>query len=276
MNQILLCNGGNDYKLPHDGKLKIAAANGRDIPMQLPCCALIAGDHLNADAITAAIISSDQGMPARLFLIVHFLSMHLFDCCVSSAVAHSPLSYRAAVVHRDRAAIVHRDRAAAVHLASTATTTGDHQYATVALLSLFQEGTADDELIVGLDSLSIGDADDNSMEDPFSDGDATDGHAPDGHAPDGDMEDGEAAMNGLRQMGQRLRFDILNRFLMISPATSSGEGKTMMKRPCLTSPVLRKGAPMNRAWRPDRKRRRKKKSKEAIITTSSITWCEYL
>jgi len=87
MNQILLCNGGNDYKLPHDGKLKIAAANGRDIPMQLPCCALIAGDHLNADAITAAIISSDQGMPARLFLIVHFLSMHLFDCCVSSAVA---------------------------------------------------------------------------------------------------------------------------------------------------------------------------------------------
>ena len=64
MNQVLLCNGGNDYKLPHDGKLKIAAAkNGRDIPMQLPCCALIAGDHLNADAITAAIISSDQGMP---------------------------------------------------------------------------------------------------------------------------------------------------------------------------------------------------------------------
>ena len=95
---------------------------------------------------------------------------------------------------------------------STATTTGDHQYATVALLSLFQDGTADDELIVGLDSLSIGDADDNSMEDPFSDGDVTDGHAPGGHAPDGDMEDGEAAMNGPRQMDQRLRFDILELF----------------------------------------------------------------
>jgi len=145
-------------------------------------------------------------------LIVQFLSMHLFDCCVSSAVAHSPLSYRAAVVHRDRAAIVHRDRAAAVHLASTATTTGDHQYATVALLSLFQEGTADDELIVGLDSLSIGDADDNNMDDLFSDGDVADGHATDGNAADGDMEDGEAAMNGLRQMGQRLRFDIHKSF----------------------------------------------------------------
>ena len=27
MNQVLLCNGGNAYKLPHIGKLKIAAAN---------------------------------------------------------------------------------------------------------------------------------------------------------------------------------------------------------------------------------------------------------
>ena len=56
MNQVLLCNGGNDYKLPHVGELKIAAANSRDIPMWLPCRALISGDHLNADAITAAMI----------------------------------------------------------------------------------------------------------------------------------------------------------------------------------------------------------------------------
>jgi hypothetical protein len=69
----LHCNGGNDYKLPHIGKLKIAAANSRDIPMQLPCRALIAGDHLNADAITSAIISSEQDAPARLFFIVIFL-----------------------------------------------------------------------------------------------------------------------------------------------------------------------------------------------------------
>jgi hypothetical protein len=161
---------------------------------------------------SAAIITSDQGTPARLFLTIQFLSMHLVDCCVSSAAhcdavllppppplcidrvhhtaAHSPLSYRSAVVHRDRAA--------AVHLTSTATTTGDHQNAAVALLGLFQEGTADNELIVGLDSLSIGDADDNNMDDLFSDGDVADGHATDGNAADGDMEDGEAAMNGLR------------------------------------------------------------------------------
>ena len=82
MNQVLLCNGGSDYKLPHVGKLKMAAANGRDIPMRLPCRALIVGDHLNADAITTAIIANDHGTPAHLVLIVCFLSMHLIDCCV--------------------------------------------------------------------------------------------------------------------------------------------------------------------------------------------------
>jgi len=90
-----------------------------------------------------------------------------------------PLSYRVAVVHRERVA--------AVHLAPTATTTGDHQNAAVALLNLFQEGTAEDELIVGLDSLSIGDVDDNSMEDQLVDGNSTDGKATDGDAADGDI-----------------------------------------------------------------------------------------
>ena len=92
----LLCNGGNDYKLPHVGKLEIAAANSRDIPMRPPCRALIAGDHLNADAITAAIISSEQGTPTRLLFY-----RHLFDCCVSSAVAHRAPSSIAAVSHHD-------------------------------------------------------------------------------------------------------------------------------------------------------------------------------
>jgi len=59
----------------------------------------------------------------------------------------------------------------------------------VALLDLFQEGTTKDELTVGLDSLSIGDADDNSLEDQLADGDAADGNATDGDAADGDMED---------------------------------------------------------------------------------------
>ena len=50
------------------------------------------------------------------------------------------------------------------------------------------------------------------MEDPLADGDTTDGNATDGDAADGDMEGGEATMNGLRQMGQRLQFDILESF----------------------------------------------------------------
>jgi hypothetical protein len=71
MNQVHLCNRGNDYKLPYVGKLKISvAANGRDISMRLPCRALIAGDHLNADATTTAIVANNQGTPALLFLIV--------------------------------------------------------------------------------------------------------------------------------------------------------------------------------------------------------------
>ena len=106
MNQVLLCNGGNDYKLPLVGKLKIAAANGRAIPMRLPCRALIAGDHLNADAITAAmIVLSEQGAPARLFFIVHF-----FPCIFLIVVSPLPLLIatlsRRCRCHRRRASIV--------------------------------------------------------------------------------------------------------------------------------------------------------------------------
>jgi hypothetical protein len=72
----------------------------------------------------------------------------------------------------------------------------DATVAAEALLGLISEATADvefvqeegytnDELIVGLiDSLSIGDSDDESMEDPA--GDATDGNGADGDKADGD------------------------------------------------------------------------------------------
>ena len=65
-----------------------------------------------------------------------------------------------------------------------------------------------------MDSLSISNSDNKSMEDPGAD----DNVAAD-KAADGDTEDRNAAMNGLRQMGKRLRFDILEcffLFLMIS------------------------------------------------------------
>jgi len=180
--------------------------------------------------------SSEQGTPARLFFIIIFLivvsplPLLIARCCPSRPFLIATPSRRcaaAAAVHRScpsrrrpfaavlsrrrllsyRVAFVHRERVTAVHIASTANTTGDHQNAAVALLDLFQESTAEDELIVGLDSLFIGDTDDNSMEDQLADGNATDGDV-----SDGDMEDGEATMNGLRQMGQRLQFDILELF----------------------------------------------------------------
>ena len=59
-----------------------------------------------------------------------------------------------------------------------------------------------------IDSLSIGDSDGESMEDPA--GDVADGNGADGDEADGDMEDRNVAMNGTQQMDQRLhRFDIL-------------------------------------------------------------------
>jgi len=78
-------------------------------------------------------------------------------------------------------------------------------------------------------------------------------------------------MNGLRQMGQRLQFDILESFFDEFACNIEWGGEeydemSLFDETGLASD-LRKRAPMNRAWRPDRKRRRKKKSKEAIITT---------
>ena len=164
MNQVLLCHGGNGYKLPHVGKLKIAAtANGRDIPMRLPCCALIGSDHLDVEAITAAIVATGQGKPAHLFSLDHLSVTNLIDCCVSLPAA----------------------------------TIGNNQITTDALLGLIHEGTADDEWIVGLDSLSIGKAKDVSMEDTAADGDAADGDTAEGAAADDAMID-------LQQMRQRL------------------------------------------------------------------------
>ena len=55
MNQILIHNGNNNYKLPHMGKLKIENAIGSKISMRLPCRALIDGGALNCQYITTFI-----------------------------------------------------------------------------------------------------------------------------------------------------------------------------------------------------------------------------
>ncbi len=54
MNEVLLINGANNYKLPHVGKLKIVSDHGRDIPHRLPCKALN-GEKLDTDAIVDAL-----------------------------------------------------------------------------------------------------------------------------------------------------------------------------------------------------------------------------
>jgi hypothetical protein len=103
------------------------------------------------------------------------------------------------------------------------TTAHTHQIAAAALLGLVpeatanvefiqEEGTADNELIVGLiDSLSIGNSDNESMEDPA--GDAADGNGADGDEADGNREDRNAALNGLQKMDQWLhQFDIIEKF----------------------------------------------------------------
>jgi hypothetical protein len=51
MNQILIQNGNNDYKLPHVGKLKVEKAVGGDIPLRLPCRALINNKALECEYI---------------------------------------------------------------------------------------------------------------------------------------------------------------------------------------------------------------------------------
>ena len=94
----------------------------------------------------------------------------------------------------------------------------DQQTAAEALLGLFhEEGTAD-ELIVALDSLSLGDdADDDSLESP-ADVDIFDGAALVDAAFANDAGDdsgagGDASLDDLRQMGRALhRFDIFESF----------------------------------------------------------------
>jgi hypothetical protein len=72
--------------------------------MRLPCCALITGDHLNVDAITAAIIANDQGTPARLFLIVVTFRRRplspLIPPSIDRACRHRPSIVHAATIHQ--------------------------------------------------------------------------------------------------------------------------------------------------------------------------------
>ena len=79
-NSIILCEGGNDYKLPHVGKLKIARSIGRDFPTRIPCQAVIAGDDINEAAIVAFVAAEENSKLIVDFRFCPSLSSHLIDC----------------------------------------------------------------------------------------------------------------------------------------------------------------------------------------------------
>ena len=89
MNQILLHNGNNDYKLPHIGELKKEKAVGHNISMRLPCRALIDDGALDCYYITTFLSNGK-------FIVVLTTSLCL-RCPSSSFVVHHVVAVTVAV-----------------------------------------------------------------------------------------------------------------------------------------------------------------------------------
>jgi hypothetical protein len=93
---------------------------------RLPCRALIVGDHLNADAITAAIVANNQGTPARLVLIVVSFRRRplspLIPPSIDRVCRRRPSIVHAVTVHQSSVPSPSIDRSCR-HLSLTAATT---------------------------------------------------------------------------------------------------------------------------------------------------------
>ena len=76
MNKILIHNGNNDYKLPHVGKLKVEKAVGGDIPLSLPCRALIKNNLLNCEYIIQFI--------GKLIVVLYMVSLSVHPTASSA------------------------------------------------------------------------------------------------------------------------------------------------------------------------------------------------
>ncbi len=173
MNSVLLSAGGNQYKLPHIGKMRIARALGKDFPMPLPCQALIAGANIDEAAITAFVATEEANGKLLCPCVVHSPPFNLrrlsncVDCCVAVAVA-------AAAVTR---------------------------------LDLIDAEEQEQLIVELLDELSLAGSDA-----PASDGSAAEAQrdgADNAHVHRDDAAD-DNSMDGLRQMGWRLhRLDVL-------------------------------------------------------------------
>jgi hypothetical protein len=73
MNEIIRCEGGNTYKLPHAQKDAIVRSQKRDIPLRLPCQAMHTGGAINGAVIRAymegGLAASNQVAPAPQVMV---------------------------------------------------------------------------------------------------------------------------------------------------------------------------------------------------------------
>jgi hypothetical protein len=72
MSSIILRNSGNDYKLPHVGKLKVARLIGHDFPEMFPRQAIISNEDITKAAIAAFLVTEDTNgtFTCSLFIVV--------------------------------------------------------------------------------------------------------------------------------------------------------------------------------------------------------------
>ena len=73
MNEIIRCEGGNTYKLPHAQKDAIVRSQKRDIPLRLPCQAMHTGGAIDGAVIRAymegGLAASNQVAPAPQVMV---------------------------------------------------------------------------------------------------------------------------------------------------------------------------------------------------------------
>ena len=73
MNNIICCNGGTTYKLPHAGKDAIIRSQKQDTPLRLPCQAMYTGGVIGGNVIKAymegGLAALNQVAPAPHFMV---------------------------------------------------------------------------------------------------------------------------------------------------------------------------------------------------------------
>ena len=89
MNEILRCNGGNTYKLPHARKDKVIRKMEQAIPLRLPCQSKLTGGGINGEVVMAymtggltassRVAATPQVRPTLelLLLLLHLLTARL-------------------------------------------------------------------------------------------------------------------------------------------------------------------------------------------------------